>query len=147
MQIRLPTTCIRWISKTNPQLFESPLQSGNFWIRYEFRIAWMLNLDIFESVDVTKSSPVLYPEYCIQDGNFLPRFSLLPAFTTHALLPIGWIRLRVGYVWKGKFDLNTDTCGRRNHWIWKEKVVNSKNIRIRVDGASELYPWYWVGNL
>ena len=46
----------------------------------------------FVSGDVIKSSPVLYPEYCIQDANFVPRFSLLPDFTTHALLPIEWIR-------------------------------------------------------
>ena len=48
---------------------ESALQSGNFWIRYESGIAWMLNQDIFLSGDVTRSSPVLYREYCIQDCN------------------------------------------------------------------------------
>ena len=35
----------------------------------------MLNPDIFLSGDVTRSSPVLYREYCIQDGNLVPRFS------------------------------------------------------------------------
>ena len=30
----------------------------------------------------------------------------------------------------GKFDLNTDTCGRGNFWIRKEEFVDSKNIRI-----------------
>ena len=43
-------------------------------------------------------------------------------FTTQALLPIfpaeSWvleqIRIRVGYLWTGKFDLNTVTCGRED---------------------------------
>ena len=105
MQIRLPTTRIRWISKTNPQLFESALQSGNFWIRYESRIAWMLNLDIFISGDVTKSSPVLYPEYCIKDGNFLPRFSLTRFYDACSVAN----RVNPAYV--------SDTCGRANS-IW-----------------------------
>ena len=49
----------------------------------------------FFSGDVTRSSPVLYHEYGIQDGNLVPKFSFvlltlpLPVFTTHALLPIG----------------------------------------------------------
>ena len=42
------------------------------------------------------------------------------ATSTHVLLPIfpeeswvrEWFRIRVGYVWTGKFDLNTDTWGR-----------------------------------
>ena len=33
---------------------------------------------------------------------------------------------KVGYVWTGKFDFNTDTCGRRNFWIRKEKFADSK---------------------
>ena len=40
------------------------LQSGNLWVHYESEIVWMLNPDIyihiFFSVDVTRSSPVLY---------------------------------------------------------------------------------------
>ena len=81
--------------------------------------------DIFFSGDVTRSSPVLYHEYCVQDGNLVPKLSLvlltlpLPVFTTHALLPIlpeaswalEWIRVRVegqirfenAYVWTWKF--------------------------------------------
>ena len=35
-------------------------------------------------------------------------------------------RMLVGYVWTGKFDFNTDTCGRRNFWIRKEKFADSK---------------------
>ena len=85
----------------------------------------MLNPDIFSS-DVTRSSPVLYHEYCIQDGNLVPKFSLtlltltLPVFTTHALLPM------FPGGWKGKFDLKKDKCGRGNFWIWKEIVADSK---------------------
>ena len=56
------------------------------------------------------------------------------ATSTHVLLPIfpeeswvrEWIRIRVGYVWTGKFDLNTDTWGRGKFLIWKEKVADSK---------------------
>ena len=32
----------------------------------------------FLSRDVTRLSPVLYREYCIEDGHLVPRFSLLP---------------------------------------------------------------------
>ena len=43
-------------------------------------------------------------------------------FATHALLPVfpeeswvlEWMWSRVGYVWTGKFDLTTDTCGRES---------------------------------
>ena len=42
-RIRLPSTRIRCIRHKNPQLFDSTLQRGNFWIRYESRIAWTLN--------------------------------------------------------------------------------------------------------
>ena len=105
----------------------------------------MLNPEIFFSGDVTRSSPVLYHEYCIQDGNLVPKFSrvlltlLLLVFTTHALLPIfpeeswalEWIRIRVegqirfenGCVWTWEFlNPERNSCG-------------FKNIRIRVDGA------------
>ena len=93
--------------------FLNPLCSG---------IMWMLNPDNFLSSDVARSNPVLYREYCIT------------ASSTHALLPIfpeeswvlGWIQIRVGYVWTGKFDLKMDTCGRGNFWIRKEKVVESQ---------------------
>ena len=40
-----------------------PLQSINFWIRYESGIVWTLNPDIFLSSDVARLSPVLYCEY------------------------------------------------------------------------------------
>ena len=41
-RIRLPSTRIRCIPHANPQLFESALQRGNFWIGYESRIVWTL---------------------------------------------------------------------------------------------------------
>ena len=49
-----------------------------------------------------------------------------------ALLQIDWgTESESGYVWTGKFDLNTDTCGRGNFCrIRKEKFADSKNIRI-----------------
>ena len=124
-------------------------ESATFWIRsprWKFLNAlWIRNpVDVksgyFLSGDVTRSSPVLYREYCIHDGNFVPRFSLLPVFTTHALLPIfpeeswvlEWIRIRVGYVWTGKFDLKTDTWRRGNFWTGKEKVADSNSTDIRM---------------
>ena len=88
------------------------------WIKFLFvgrrfssvQVIYIYIYTFYFSGHVTRSSPVLYHEYCIQDGNLLPRlFSLLlltpllPAFTTHALLPIflekpwvlQWIRIRV----------------------------------------------------
>ena len=44
-----------------------------------------------------------------------------------ALLQISWrTESESGYVWTGKFDLNTDTCGRGNFWILKEEFADSK---------------------
>ena len=40
-------------------------------------------------------------------------------------LQISWrTESESGYVWTGKFDLNTDTCGRGNFWIRKEKFAD-----------------------
>ena len=125
------------------------LHSGNFWIV----TLWIRNrvdakygyIYIYFPFDVTRSSPVLYHEYCIQDGNLLPTFSLLlltlllPIFTTHALLPIfleepwvlEWIWIRAdtqirfenGYLWAWKFlSQERNSCG-------------FKNTRLRVEGA------------
>ena len=98
-----PSTCNRWIRHTNLQLFEFALQSRNFWIRYESGIEWTLNPDIFSSGDITRWSPVLYREYCIQDGNPVPRFSLLPVekstllfafyFDFGLILPLFWTQI------------------------------------------------------
>ena len=46
-----------------------------------------------------------------------------------------WIRIRVGYVWTSKFDLNSDTCGRGYFFNPERKSCGFKNIRIRVHGA------------
>ena len=78
---------------------------------------YAINPDIFLYGDVTRSNPVLHRERqskIEQDANFA-------CFTTHAVLSIfpeeswvlEWIRIRVGYVWTGKFGLNADTCGRK----------------------------------
>ena len=72
----LPSIRIRWIRHANPQLFESALLSGNFFmLRFESGIVLALNQDYILSDDVARSSPVLYRECCIQDGNLVPRCS------------------------------------------------------------------------
>ena len=43
----MTSTRIGWIRHSNPQLFESALQSGKFSIRYETGIVWTLNPDYF----------------------------------------------------------------------------------------------------
>ena len=60
------------------------------------------------SGDLTRSSPAVYCEYCIQDGN-------LDACSV-ANIPRGVLGTRV----------NPDTCGRGNFLIRKEKVEDSK---------------------
>jgi len=61
----------------NPHLFPDTDVSGKR-IRNFLTALWTLISDNFSSGDVTRSSPVLYRKYCIQDGNLVPRFSLLP---------------------------------------------------------------------
>ena len=63
----------------NPQLFLSgygfrPHVSGESRIRIHYKsgIVWTLNPHTFLSTDVTRSSPVPYLEYCIQDANSFP---------------------------------------------------------------------------
>ena len=151
-----------WMSHSNIHLLSwlRPRQhvSGYFWIRYFFfpdrasvhtylvnpacesatffqsgGLVWTLNPDIFFLCsDVTRSSQVLYLEYVFKK-----------ATSTHLLLPIfleesrvrEWIRIRVGYLWTSKFELNTVTCGRGNFLNPERKSCEFKNIRIRVDGA------------
>ena len=130
------TTLIGWIWKTNPQLFESALQEWKF-----FNTVWIRN-----RVDAKSGY------FCIR-----PWRNKIKPSSLHWILYSRWQlrsqvlsltrlydacsvanRVNPAYVsdtWKSKFDLNTDTCGRRNFWIRKEKVVNSKNIRIRVEGT------------
>ena len=132
-QIRLPSTRIRWIWRTNPQLFESALQSANFWIRSESGIGWTLNLDIFLSGHVTRSSPVLYREYSIQDGNFHA--------CSVANIPRGVLGTRV----------NPDTCRIRVDgqvrfeygYVWKEKVADSKMSGYVWTGPNTIWEELW----
>ena len=70
-RIRLPSTRVRWIRHVNPlsrvEIF--------FMIRFESGIVCTLNPDIILSGDFARSSPVLYREFCTQDGNLVPRCS------------------------------------------------------------------------
>ena len=58
----------------------------------------------FLSSDITRSSPVLYCEYCIQDGNLIPSFFLSP-FDAKTIFPeeswvLRWIQVHVvGQIW------------------------------------------------
>ena len=65
---------------TNPQLFESALQSGNYWIRSEFGNLWTLNPEFFTRWR-KKIGPSSLQWKAEQDANFA-------RFKTHALLPI-----------------------------------------------------------
>ena len=106
------STSIRWNWHTDPQLFESALHNVNFWIHYEPGIVWTLNSNMPRSV-----VPWIYSVNIV--------FQMTTS--THAQFPIlpeeSWvteiIRIFVGYVWTGKFDLNADTCGKtkgRKKW-------------------------------
>ena len=163
--IRLPST-------------ESGIQICKFRIRspvwkflnrlcYKSGIAWTLNEnpDIFLSGDVARLSPVLYHEYCIQDGNLVLRFSLLPVeestlllafffnfwvdsaiildansvpFTMHALLPIFPEEFWVlEWIW---IHVRYVWTGKFN---WKflnpqRKICGFKNVRIHVDRGLRL---------
>ena len=77
--IRPPSTRFRWIRHTDPQLFESALQSANFWIRYESGIVWTPNSDFFLSGDVTRSSPVWTSSFTVHDTKIgmLSRWKLI----------------------------------------------------------------------
>ena len=133
-RVRLPSTCIRWIRQTNPQLFESALKGGNFWIRYESGIVWTLNPDIFFIRLRDKIEPISLPWMLY--SRWRPR-SLVVLLTR-------WRRIRRGpwergcSRWLPPYDacsvvniprgvlgtrVNPDMCGR----------VNSIWIRIRVD--------------
>ena len=123
LRIRLPSTRIRWIRHMNPQLFKSALQSGTFWIRYESRIVWTLNPDIFSSGDVTRSH-ALRRMLCCQYSQ----------------------KTRVNLEYYSESGYVLDTCGRANS-IWIRirvdvEILNPQrnscglnNIRIRVDVA------------
>ena len=96
--------------------------------------AIILNLSR-DNFQFNKIQPSFYPEYCIQDGNLFPRFSLLlltlflPVFTTRALLPIfleePWV-----------LTVNPDTSGRANSiskWIRVDvETFESGNRQLRI---------------
>ena len=120
-----------------------PHVSGHFWIRNfcsrpqsepRARIRNFLNLlsrveilntlwiwnrvdaspDSFWSRDQTRTSPVLYREGQSKIRAFYDACSV-------ANIPRGVLQW-IGYVWKGKFDLNMDTRGRGNVWNWRENL-------------------------
>ena len=65
-------------------------EPATFWMRSP---GWTLDPDICLSGDVTRSSPVLYREYCIKDGH-LDAYSV--ANIPRGVLVLEWIRIRVG---------------------------------------------------
>ena len=89
-------------------------------IRYESGIVWTLVRIFFHPVTEQERA-----QFFTVKGK-----AKFERFMTHALLPISpeeswileWIRIRVGYVWKGKFGLNMDTRGRGNFWNRKENL-------------------------
>ena len=112
------------------------------WIRN--RVDTKSGFNIVLSGDVTESSPVLYREYCVQDGNLVPRFSLLlveestllcafffdfladsavildtnfARLTTHTLMPIFPEESWV-HVWTWKFlKPQRKICRFKNIWV------------------------------
>ena len=95
-------------SLANPDLFEYGLQSGNFLIRYEYGTVWTLNPEIILSAWLNKIEPSSLPWN--QFSRWLPRASWR-MLCYLCFLEESWIlqriRIRFGYVWTGKFDLNT----------------------------------------
>ena len=97
----------------------------------------------FLSSDITRSSPVLYCEYCIQDGNLIPSFFLSP-FDAKTIFPIfpeeswvlRWIQIHVVaqiwfeylYVWTWKC-LNPEwkSCRFKNIWILVDRALEDVN--------------------
>ena len=74
--LSFPDTASVHMNPVNPAY-----ESATFWIRspeWKFlNTLWIRNRVDAKSgyIDVTRSSPVLYREYCIQDGNLIPRLS------------------------------------------------------------------------
>ena len=125
----------------NPRPLESALQRGNFWRT--------LNPDAFLSGDVTTSNPVLYREYCIQDGNLVVRFSQGRAICKFRALhnacsvanfPSGVLGTRVK---PDTSRIRLDGQIRFDYgYLWTSKLLNPerkscgyKNIRMLVEGA------------
>ena len=126
---RLSSTRIQWMQRTNPQLFESALQSGKFeyamnpescgrWIRIFFYPVMKQDRAQFFTVKGRERCkfPALDNAYSVAN---IPRGVLSTRVHPDT-------RIRVGFVWTGKFDLNIDTCGRGNFSIRKEQVSDWK---------------------
>ena len=124
-RFRLPSTRIRLVRHTNPQLFESAPQRGNFWMSYESGIVWTVNPDIyiyiyFSSSHVTRSRQVLYREY--SRWCRAQRFRLFTSKTsvsspiTCAQLNLAIITVHFNYAkrWRGhsqaSFDVGRTNC-------------------------------------
>ena len=111
----------------NPQLFESALQSGNFWIRYESGFVWILDPDFFL---IPWRNKIIEPSSLpwILHSRWQSRSTFLPCSVAN--IPI-WrspgYQSESGYV--------PDTCGHGNFWIWKEKVADSKISRYTWTGS------------
>ena len=88
----------------------------------------------FLSNDVTRLSPVLYRKYCIQDGNLVPRFSLLPV---DGRVSRARLKFRALYNACSVANIPRGVLGTR---------VNPKTCRIRVDRQIRFesgYVWTW----
>ena len=108
--------------------------------------------------DVTRSSLVLYREYCIQGGQ--PRSQVLSLTRLYdacfvANIPLGVLGTGINpntcrIRWKGKLDLNTDRRGRGNFWIRKEDVSVSKLSEYVWTGPEQiitsLFEWIQLVN-
>ena len=112
-----------------------------------------------DNFQFNKIQPSFYHEYCIQDGNLFPRFSmllltlLLPVFTTRGLLPIfleepwvlEWIWIREdtqirfenGYLWAWKFlNQERSSCGFKN-----TRILAGGGLDERWDGLPPSEPF------
>ena len=119
-----PHTRIRCIRHTNPQLFESVLQSGNFWIRNVSGNVRTLNPDIFLSTDVTRSSPLLYREFSRR--------------SSEQRKICGFKNIRIGVDGQIRFEsqirVDVEIC------IRKEKVADSKISAYMLTGPKSSQP-------
>ena len=127
---RLSSTRIQWIQRTNPQLFESALQSGNFeyamnpescgrWIRIFFYPVMKQDRAQFFTVKGRERCKFLALDNAYSVAN-IPRGVLSTRVHPDT-------RIRVGFVWTGKFDLNIDTCGRGIFQFGKNKFQIEKH--------------------
>ena len=120
-------------------------ESATFWIRSP---EWRTRVDpksgYFFMQWCNKIEQVLYLEYCIlnciQEGNF--DASSLANISRRVQGNIReWIRIRVGYLWTGKFDLNTVTCGRGNFFNPERKSCGFKIFGYVWTGPKQSPPW------